>query len=374
MEKIKVLWVVDHLGFDGIMHGAGKYYLNTIPFFDKNRFDITLCVVRGRDHLTKIFEDAGINVKHLGRGKLDPRTFFDLFKLIKSMNINLIHTHGYGSDNFGRITAKLTRIPSIVHAHDENRNYPWHQNLADFLLIPFTNKAIAVSEGVKKSCILKRRINENKLFVLHNGIQLENFITLEQDLIQKEKMHFGIQSGSKVIGTVARLRKEKGIKYLIQSAPQILDLFPDTVFFIAGDGPLREELENLAKDLGIESRIIFAGFCNKIPTVLSIIDIFVAPSLTEGSPLGILEAMAMGKPIVASNVGGITEILKDNETGLLVPPENPKALAEKIIYLLKNEEELKSLIKKASEEIKRYDINFYIKKLEDIYFELLKNA
>lgn len=372
MKIQNVLWIVDHLGYDGIMHGAGKYYLNTIPYFDKNKFNVTLCVIRRKDHLTKLFEEAAINIKHLDRGKLDPRALFDLFRMIRIGNIHLIHCHGYGSDNFGRVLGKLLRIPTIVHAHDDNSNYPLHQKLADFFLIPFTNKAIAVSETVKESCILKRRINRNNLSVLHNGIQLENFITLERDLIQKEKMRLNIKPGSKIIGTVARLRKEKGIKYLIQSVPKILNLFPDTVFFIAGDGPLRSELENLTKDLGIESRIIFAGFCNDIPAVLSIIDIFVAPSLTEGSPLGILEAMAMGKPIVASNVGGVKEILKDNETGLLVPPKNPEALAEKIIYLLKNGNESKSLVQKASEEIKRYDINSYIKKLEDFYLELLK--
>lgn len=372
MKIQNVLWIVDHLGYDGVMHGAGKYYLNTIPYFDKNKFNITLCVIRRKDYLTKLFEAAAINIKHLGRGKLDPRTIFDLFRMIRIGNIHLIHCHGYGSDNFGRVLGKLLRIPTIVHAHDDNSNYPVYQKVADFFLIPFTNKAVAVSETVKESCILKRRINKNNLSVLHNGIQLEKFITLEKDLIQKEKMRLNIKPGSKVIGTVARLRKEKGIKYLIQSVPKILNLFPDTVFFIAGDGPLRGELENLAKDLGIENRIIFAGFRNDIPTVLSIIDIFVAPSLTEGSPLGILEAMAMGKPIVASNVGGIAEILKDNDTGLLVSPQNAEALAEKIIDLIKDENKSKSLSKKANEEIKKYDMNSYIKNLEDFYLELLK--
>ncbi len=372
MKKINILWVVDHLGFDGIMHGAGKYYLTTIPYLDKNKFITTLCVVRGRDHLTKLFEDAEINVKHLGRSKLDPRTLIDLYKLCKNLNIQIIHTHGYGSDNFGRIVGKLLGISTIVHAHDDNSNYPWHQNLADFFLIPFTKKAIAISQAVMKSCVVKRRINENKLRVLPNGIMFDKFIPASKEQIIKEKTSLRVGSAKHIVGTVARLRKEKGIKYLIESALDVLKQFPETFFLLVGDGPLREELENLSEELGIKEKIIFAGFYDDIPMMLSIIDIFVAPSITEGLGLGILEAMAMAKPIVASNVGGIKEILKDNETGLLVPAESPKILSEKIVYLLKNESEAMVLGINAREVSKNYDINLCVKKLENYYLELLK--
>ena len=370
-KKINVLWLVDHLGYDGVLHGAGKYYLNTIPFFNENEFNVVLCVVRSEDNLTKYFLDKGINIKHLGRNKYDPRTLFDIIKLIKSMDISLIHSHGYGADNFGRVVGVLSGIPTIVHAHDDNSNYPLHQNLVDILLKGFTKKAIAVSESVKESCIRKRRINKGKLSVMHNGIPFDDFIALEKDQIQKEKERFNIKPGTKVIGTVARLREEKGVRFIIESAPKLLDIFPDTIFFIAGDGPLREELENLSKDLGVYDKIIFAGFRSDIAAVLSIIDIFVAPSLTEGSPIGILEAMAMGKPIIATNVGGIKEILKDGETGLFVPSKDPKLLAEKIVHLLKNENIASCLGKKAKEESKKYNINFYISNIEKLYLELI---
>jgi glycosyltransferase involved in cell wall biosynthesis len=372
MKVFNILWLVDHLGYDGIMHGAGKYYLNTIPAVDKTKFNITLCVLRERDHLTNLFEEAKINITHLGKQKYDPLIFISLINFIKNGKFDLIHSHGYGSDNFGRIIGKILRIPTIIHAHDENRSYPVVQNIADLLLVPFTDKAIAVSQGVKESCINKRRIRKQKIFVLHNGIPLKNFTKLDEKLIDEEKRRFGIKPDSIVLGTVARLRKEKGLKYLIQSAPRILNSFPNVVFFIAGDGPIREELETLAKDLAVDNKIIFAGFCNNIPMVLSLIDIFVAPSLTEGSPLGIFEAMAMGKPIIASNVGGIREILKDKENSLLVPSEDPERLAEKILFLLNNKNEMTLLGLKAFEESKKYDNQFLIKNLEDIYSELLK--
>jgi glycosyltransferase involved in cell wall biosynthesis len=372
MEIINVLWIVDHLGYQGIMHGAGKYYLNTVPYFDKNKFKITLCVIRKKDHLSSLFENAEISIRHLGRGKYDPLTLFEISKIIKSEKINLIHTHGYGSDNFGRIVGKLLDIPTIIHAHDDNSNYFWHQRIADYFLIPFNKKAIAVSETVKISCVEKRKINEKNIRVFHNALQLEKFVNLSEIEIKEEKNRYKIKTGSKIVGAVGRLRKEKGINFLIEAIPQILKSFPEVTFFIAGDGPLKNELENRVKQLGIEQNVIFAGFCNNIPAVLSIVDIFVSPSLTEGSPLGILEAMAMHKPIVATNVGGVKEILKDNETGLLVPSENPNQIAKKVIELLQNEDKLLFLSNNAGIEIKNYDINNYIKKLENYYLEVIK--
>ena len=254
---------------------------------------------------------------------------------------------------------------------DDNSNYPWHQKLIDSFLSGFTKKTIAVSESVKESCIKKRKVNKDKLIVMHNGIPINEFIPLEKEQILKEREKFNVNPDTKVIGTVARLREEKGVRFIIESVPKILDIFPDTKFFIAGDGPLKHELENLSKDLGVNDQIIFAGFRNDIPSVLSIIDFFVAPSLTEGSPIGILEAMAMGKPIVATNVGGIKEILKDGETGLFVPSKDSESLAQKAIYLLKNENVAKCLGEKAREESRKYDISLYIRNLEAQYLKLV---
>jgi len=369
-KKMHVLWLVDHLGHKGFMHGAGKYYLNTIPFFDKTKFDITLCVLRKKDNLTKHFEEQGIKIYHLGRGKFDPCTLFDLIKLAEKERINLIHAHGYGAANFGRLAGIMSRIPIILHAHDDDRNYPLYQKVADRLLSGFTDKAIAVSASVKESCVRKRKINEKKISVIHNAISLENFTATERGRIERERERLGVVPDRKVVGTIANLREEKGTRYLIASAVNVLEIFPETIFLIVGDGPLREELAGLARQLGIEGRIVFAGFCQDIPAILAIFDIVVIPSLTEGSPLALLEAMAVGKPIVATKVGGIKEILRDRETALLVPSKDPNALAEKIVYLLKNNNEAIKLGIKTKEESMKYDINIHIRRLEKHYFEL----
>lgn len=369
--KVNVLWLVDHLGYNGAMHGAGMYFLNTIPALDSRKFNVLLCVLRKEDNLTKLFKDKGINIFHLGRGKFDPMTLFDILKIIMDEKIHVIHAHGYGSSNFGRLMKIFRKISIIVHAHDDDRNYPFHQKLADRLLCQFIDRAIAVSKSVKDSCVIKRKMREDNVFIMHNGIPLKDFVTPEEGRINDERDRLGVPPGCKVIGTVAKLREEKGIIYLLQSAVKVLSIFSDTCFLIAGDGLLREELEKHSKRLGIDSKVIFAGFCHNIPVILSIMDIVVIPSLTEGSPLALLEAMAMEKPIVATNVGGIKEILIDGETGLLVPSKNPEALAEKIFFLFNNPNQAIYLGRKAKEESKMYDITTHVEILENHYHELM---
>ena len=373
-KMMNILWLVDHLGYNNAMHGAGMYYLNTIPVFDKRKFNVILCVLREEDYLVKCFTDKKLNIGILKRGKFSPMTLVDIIRITKKEHIHLIHAHGYGAANFGRIAGMIRGIPTIVHAHDDDRYYPFYQKLADRLLRNYTDKAIAVSESVKESCINKRNISKDKTFVIHNGIPLQNFATLEGERVQKERKRLGIEPDFKVIGTVAKLREEKGTRYFIESAAKVLDLFPKTNLLVAGDGPLIGELKNLTEKLGIGNRVIFAGFRDDIQVILSIIDIFVIPSITEGSPLALLEAMAMGKPIVATNVGGIVEILRDGETGLLVPSRDPEAIAEKIVHLFRNEAESRKLGLRAKEEVEKYDIHSHVQKLAWHYDELVASV
>ena len=371
-EKLNVLWLVDHLGYGGAIHGAATYYLNTIPLLNKSNFNAILCVLRERDRLTKQFENNGIRISHLGRNKFDPRTLFDINKIIRKEKINIIHAHGYGSANFGRLIKLFNKVPVIVHAHDDDRNYPLPQKIADYLLRNLTDQAIAISEAVRVSCVKKRNIREENVIVLLNGIPLNDFDVPDERRIENERRRLGINRGSNVIGTVARLREEKGVKYLIQSAVKVLHDFPDAVFLIAGDGLLRNELVDLAKKLGLENKVVFAGFCEDIPAILSIIDIVAVPSISEGLGIAVLEAMAMGKPIVATNVGGIIEILKDGETGLLIQPKDPSILADKIIYLIKNKNEARRLGLNAKEESKIHGNVAHVQKLGQKYHELIK--
>lgn len=375
MSKINVLLANDHLGVWNSIHGVGRLFSLWVPRFDKSKFNITVCILREKDRIGEEFEKQfkkyGVRIRFFGRAKFNPLTLMDFIKVIREEKIDIMHLQTYGASTFGRLAGIMTGTPAIVHAHDNDSNYPWYQRLADLALSKFTDKAIAVSESVKESLVTKRNVPEGRVVVMHSAIPLERFRVPEADQIQKEKRRLGISLTSKVVGTVARLREEKGLKYLLESVPKVLAVFPNTSFVIVGDGPLRRELESIPRRLKIAQNVIFTGYYEDVSKVLSICDIKVLPSLTEGFGLAIVEAMAMGKPIIATNVGGIKEILKDGGCGLLVPPRDPEALAEKIIYLLRNEDEAKRLGIIAKEESKKYDINLYIPKLERLYSVLV---
>lgn len=359
--------VSDHISYNGNIHGVGSFLYNVIPGFNRDRFNVVLCVLRWKDSSDDLFKVKGINIKYLGKDKFDPTTLMSLLKIIKDERVDIIHLHGYGSSNFGILAAMIMGIPAIVHSHDNNPNYPLYQRLADLFLVRFIDRLIAVSESTKESAINKRKISESKVIVMHNAISLEKFHELDADEIVKEKIRLGINSDYKVIGTVTRLREEKGNKYLLEAAAEVLKLFPKTIFLIVGDGPLREELQNICKKLNLEKNVIFYGFSSDIRTLYSVFDIKVVASVNEGFSFALIEAMAMGKAIISTNVGGPKEIIKDGTTGLLVPSKNSNELAQKLIFLLKNEEELKKLGNNAREESKKYGIGSYIKKLENLY-------
>jgi len=372
MSRINVLFVADHLSYEGKMHGVGRFFWNVLPRFNRNKYNVIPCVLRKKDALNDLFISQGIKIRYLGKTKFSPSTFMTLRKIIKEEKIDILHLHQYGSSNFGRLVGFIAGIPVIIHSHDTDPNYPLYQRIADLILARFTDRVIAVSESAKESTIKKRSIREDKVIVMHNAIPLEEFQELTPEQKKEERRHLGINQDYKIVGTVTRLREEKGNKYLLEAAAEVLKVFPKTLFLIKGDGPLREELQNLSKKLNIEKNVIFYyGFVRDIRKFYSIFDIKVIASENEPFGLVMLEAMAMGKAIVATDAGGPKEILKDGETGLLVPAKDSGALAQKIIYLLENNQELERLARNAKKESEKYDIDLYVRKLEREYEGLL---
>jgi glycosyltransferase involved in cell wall biosynthesis len=369
MSRIEILVVIDHMSYNGSMHGGGRFFLNTVSGIDRNRFNIIPCILRDEDPLKQVFENQSIRIRYLRRKKLDPFVLFDFIKIIRDEKIQLIHLHGYGSQIFGRLAGIITGVPTIIHGHGIDYFPSWYQGMLDRFLAKFTAQAIAVSESVKEDYVRRRKIHAGKVIVMPNGIPLEEFKPLPRTKYREIKNRFGLEPDHSVVGTVTRLREEKGNRYLLEAAVEVLKVLPKTYFLLVGGGPLLAELKCLASQLRVEQKVIFAGFCQNIPAVLSIFDVKVMASLNEGLPLALLEAMAVGKPIVATNIGGIREILRDGETGLLVPPRNPQAMADKIIYLLQHEEERARLGSAAYQESRKYGLDTYLKDLERVYEE-----
>ncbi len=341
--------------------------MNILPRLDQKRFNVILVILRDSASLETELKAEGIKTIRLKRHKFDPFTLYDFIKIIKEENVDVLHLHQYGSSNFGRIAGRITGIPTILHAHGPDLNYPVYQRIADWLLAKQTPFTLAVSKSTNEECIRNRSIRQEKIFILPNGIPLEHFKPTPLSTCNSLKRQLNIPLNAPVIGTVTRFHEEKGNRYLLESAIDILKILPNTRFLLVGEGPLLEQLRELARCLGIERNVIFAGFQMDVTGMLSIFDLNVITSLSEGHPQSVIEAMAMEKAIVATDVSGINEILIDGVTGSLIPPRDPHALAEKVIHLLKNEQERVTLGKAAYKKSREYSIGDYVRHLEKVY-------
>jgi len=267
--------------------------------------------------------------------RLDVRLIFRIRRYAEENHISLMHCHGYKSNFYG-LFARPKNIPIVATNHNWLASH-WRLRAYrrfDSLLIRYFTRIIAVSDGVRKE-MLRYGVPKEKIRVIDNGIDLTRFgDTISPAAIREE---FGIKKGVTVVGTVGNLGAEKGYVYLLQAAKGILNNVESVKFIFVGDGPLRTYLENEASELGIGHNVIFTGFRTDIPDLLSAMDIFVLPSVIEGLPMVLLEAMAAKKAVVATNVGAIPKVV-NNGNGILVEPRDVAGLHNAILSLLTSEE------------------------------------
>ena len=371
---INVLHIIDKLSMDGTNPSScavlmGDWYAN----MDSERFHMSVCTLRSPDPAGSYLEEMGIKVHYLGYGKISPANITGISKIIESEQADIVHLHGYSAANFGRIAARLKSIPNVVHEHAVLKVQP-HQYIADKLLSRLTDVAVAVSGNVKDFMIRSRSIPQHKIRTIGNGIQLDKYQKLDEKRKQEKRLDLGIEDNVKIVGTVTRLREEKGNEYLIRALPSVLEQGVNFTLLIVGDGPLRGELESLVNELGVESVVRFLGFRNDVPELLSLFDIQVIPSLTEGFPLCLAEAMAAENAIVASEVGGMKEIGRDGETVLFVPPKDPLSMAEKIVYLINNVDIATRLSEKAVNYSSAFSIENSVQHLQQLYEEFTNHS
>jgi glycosyltransferase involved in cell wall biosynthesis len=288
------------------------------------------------------FGELGVEVENLDmQGYLDLRAIPRLIKFIKEKNIDLVHTHIRLADWYGRVCAKMAKVPFVfttVHNTDYWRNERkyWPYAWLDRLTMSFCTQIIAVSQGVKDFLQKWQKFDADQITVILNGTVKEKYINDDGSEVLKESL--GLGKDRLLIGVTARLVKQKALHVLISAAKEIVQIRKDVSFLIAGEGPLEKQLLNQVKELELSDHVFFLGFRTDIPTILGMLDIFAMPSAYEGLGVAIIEAMMAGKPVVGTRVNGITELVIDHQTGILVPPEDPKALAQALLSLLESPE------------------------------------
>ena len=369
MEKIKILQLVEDLS----VGGAEKVIAEISQGLNKQNFNVSIwCLSKGGAIAVEL-QEKGAAVNILGISNyFNPLNIFKLVFLLKKAQPNIVHTHGYFASVIGRIAAKLACIPVLIsHVHSTYWDYTKRNLWIEKYLSRFTSSIICCSKAVKDFVTGHERIDPSKTTVIYNGVDVERFYNFND--IPAAKKEFGIEPNIPVVGIVSSLTPHKGHKFLLQAAPLILETFPTTIFLFVGDGILMDELYKQAKDLNISTNVIFSGTRNNIPEILNAMDIFVLPSTTrEGLGISILEAMATEKPVVATNIGGIPEVVVNGKTGILVPPQNPEALASAIIDLLKNPEKVQEMGKMGKLRVEeKFTTKKMISEIDSLYRDLL---
>ncbi|MBU4463314.1 MAG: glycosyltransferase family 4 protein, partial [Proteobacteria bacterium] len=307
----------------------------------------------------------------------DLKAFFALIKILRYEHPDIVHTHTSKAGIMGRWAAFLTGIPVIIHTPHGHVFWGYFGRcktlfyiILEKLTACITDKIIALTEQEKKDHLHFLIASEDKFSVVHSGINLDRFSNLSVDpAVMKRELE--IPEGNLVVGTAGRLTPVKGQRYLIEAARKIVDVKPDTTFVFLGDGELLNELKNMAFRLGIRENVKFLGWRPDVAEVMSTFDIFVLPSLNEGMGRVLVEAMAMGKPIVASDVGGIADLVVDGKNGFLVPAADVEIMVVRINDLLESAEKRKKMGENGKSRAANYSSNLMVKNIDQLYRAML---
>ena len=305
------------------------------------------------------------------RNRIDLQTIFEIQKFLRESKANLIHCHGYKANFYG-LFASRSKIPAVTTHHNWLRG-DWKIGLyclLDSLWIRYFDRVITVSDKNKEE-LLRYRIPKAKIRVIDNGIDIDRLSReIQVETIKKE---LGFLENSKVVGTIGRLGDEKGQIYLLRAAKGVVEREKSVRFLIVGDGDLREYLKEEATKLGIAESVTFTGYRQDIPELLSVMDVFVLPSIKEALPMVLLEALAARKAVIATRVGGVSKVIAHNRNGVLVGARDVKALETSIIDLLNSIEKRLRLGAEARWTVEReFSSDVMCEKYFRLYSELIR--
>jgi glycosyltransferase involved in cell wall biosynthesis len=362
---MKILLLSTHLNLGGI----GIYVLSQALGLVERGHKVWVASCGG--DLETLLEAGGaehIKVDIKTKSELSLKVFLaqrQIVSIIKEKDIQLIHAHTRVTQVLAHLVSKKTRAPFVTTCHGF-----FKPRLFRKAFPCWGARCIAISEAVRAHLVNDLGLRKEKVVVVHNGVQIEKFSCDKFNQAQKDKFKqdYGLMPGVPIIGTIARLSCVKGQCYLISAMKEILKDCPSAQLLLVGAGPEKHRLMNQAKELGIEDRVVFSPSTLDTSVPLSIMDIFVFPSVMEGLGLAIIEAQAMGLPVVASDVGGIYTLVKDGINGFLVPAKEPEALAETVLRLLKDKKLANAMGKQAREQARQhFNLKEMIEGIERVY-------
>jgi len=320
-----------------------------------------------QSHLAERARAIGLKVSPVRmHGEWDLLAVNKLKKIIRNNSIRIVHLHSPHAHALGLMAARSAGNCKVVLSR--RVDFPISKNILSRAKYSNLDRIIAISKRIKRVLVADGLPGE-KIDVVYSGVDIERFQNVKGDHLISE---LGPDRDKVRIGNIAALAWHKDHRTLIEAARIVLDEFPEVIFLIVGDGPLHREIEILIKKLNLEEKVKLFGFRQDIPEILSVLDLFVLSSSWEGLGTSLLDAFASHVPVVATNVGGIPEIVKDGVNGILVPPGDRGALARAIICLLKNREHARRMAEEGFRLAKeKFSIERMVEKTGKIYSRLL---
>lgn len=371
-DGIKILHLVSSGGFFGaervILNLASQNNGSVIPWVGaiNNKHNPHLEIIQEA-------QKAGLKTAVFdSRSQADLKTLFSIKRFLKENSIDILHTHNYKSDIIGFLATRLTRVKWVATIHgwiSSDSKLRWYESLDRFVL-KFAGKVICVSQN-NFDMLLNKGINQGSLAVIANGVDLEQFSCAGPN--QNLKKSLGIEPQEIVIAIVGRLGEEKGHKVLFKALSSIAPQYSDLKCLVVGDGPLRKKLQEQVNALNLSRHIIFIGNRQDMPDIYKICDILVNASFTEGLPMTILEAMASRVTVIATRVGALPLVIKNEENGILLDPGDPDTLSQAIIGLLKDVDKRKALAQQAYKDVcEHFSEQRMAENYKNLYQELIK--
>ncbi|MDH4100946.1 MAG: glycosyltransferase [Nitrospirota bacterium] len=373
-DKTRILYVITSSGIGG----AEKQLYELVNRLDKDRFEPFVCSLKPLGGIGEMLKNEGIAIFSLdmpdvggirGMG-VTMRSIYRLLMLTVSLSPHLIHTWLFRANQVGRFIGWVQDVPVVSSIRVQEVEKGYHHTCdgkTSFMVDHYT----AVSDEVRDFTIQKSKLKPEKITTIVNGIDMTPFDITTPDAALAGQL--GIQPGDRVLTTVGRLNRQKGLPVLLQAFKGVLDTVPEARLLVVGEGEELEPLKTMAREMGIEQRVLFPGLRRDIPAILARTEVFVLPSLWEGMPNAVLEAMATGRPVVATRVGGVSELMVEGETGVIVPPSDAPALQQAILAMLSNPEQARLMGEKGRERaMKHFDIRLTVRKTEELYRRVLK--
>jgi len=330
-----------HLTYDMGIGGTEQVINQLVRGMDPAQVCHRICVIEGSvGAIGRALQQHGIGIDVLQRQPgFDWRLIKAIRALIKQHKIDIVHCHQYTPWVYGWFSALGTEAKVIFTEHgrfypDRHRYKAW---LINKLMAATTYKITAISKATKAALVEYEFIPEHKIDVIYNGI--EPLVSTEEGRA-KARQELGLQPGQRVIGTVARLDPIKNQAMLLEAFAVVAPTFPELQLLLVGDGPKRQHLEQLTKDLQLTQRVIFAGFQSPATDYMALMELFLLPSLSEGTSMTLLEAMSLGIPCMVSDVGGNAEVVANGQTGVVLAENSTACLAETLAELWQSAQRL----------------------------------